>query len=442
MDNVPIVIDNGTGFTKMGYSGNLDPDFVIPTAIAELQYSSSTVVSSAKNDDYNYYIGNKGIEISKTSNKHQLIYPMQNGMINDWDVMEKFWHQSLYQYLKCDPTQHVIVLTEPPMNPPENREQIAEIFFETFNVSGLYIGVQAVFALVGCKRTFEDVINGKQKEQKEKGKIDDAQLNSLNKLTGVVVDSGDGVTHVVPVCDGYSLGGSIKHVPIAGRKITKFMEQMIRERGEKMNTEDLYYAVMDLKEKYGYVCRDIIEELNKYDNKTLDDRTSTWLQSSKFKKFEGFGKISGKPFSIDLGYELFMGPEAFFSPEIIDKNYRQSLDEIIDTCIQQSPIDYRRDLYANVVFSGGSTNFRNLDKRLELELQKRIDRRLKKNTSETFKPKPIKCNVTNSMSQKYVVWVGGSTFSCLGNFRTMYHTRAQYEEMGAACCRFNGVFGF
>ena len=73
-----------------------------------------------------------------------------------------------------------------------------------------------------------------------------------------------------------------------------------------------------------------------------------------------------------VGYELFLGPESFFSPEIIDKNWKASLDESIDLTIQQCPIDYRRRLYADIVFSGGSTSFRNLDKRLELSLQKRV----------------------------------------------------------------------
>ena len=135
MDTQAVVIDNGTGFTKMGYAGNLDPDFVIPTAIAEIDKKSNLNVS-IKNDEYNFYIGEEGINQAKTSKKHKLFYPMQNGIIESWDLMEKYWHQSIYNYLKCDPQEHNFVLTEPPMNPPENRENIAEIFFETFNVSG------------------------------------------------------------------------------------------------------------------------------------------------------------------------------------------------------------------------------------------------------------------------------------------------------------------
>ena len=271
--------------------------------------------------------------------------------------------------------------------------------------------------------------------------MDPEQEKAIKSLTGVVVDSGDGVTHIVPICDGYVLGSNIKHIPIAGRKITKFMEQMIRERGEKISTEDLYYATMDLKEKYGYLAKDLIEEFARFDKKQNVGGKLT--QSSKFKKFEGIGKISAKPFSINVGYELFLGPESFFSPEIIDKNYKASLDESVDLTIQQCPIDYRRRLYADIVFSGGSTSFKNLDRRLELCLQKRVDQRLAKYAKPgTTSTSSIKVKVTNSMAQKHVVWLGGSSFSAQDGFKSTVHTREEYLEKGPACCRFNPVFSF
>ena len=329
----PVVIDNGTGFTKMGYSGNLDPDFIFPTAIADLAVKGSISVST-KNDEFNYYIGKEALDIVATSKKHSLIYPMKDGVVSSWDLMEKFWHQSIYNYMKCDPQEHYFVLTEPPMNPPENRESMAEIFFETFNCPGIFIGVQAVLALVGSRATFNT----------EEVDIDEVQKKSIQNLTGIVIDSGDGVTHVVPICDGFVIGSEIKHVPIAGRRITKFIENMIRDRGEKINTEDLYLASMKLKEKYGYIATDLLQELGKFDKKTEKDGKKE--QSDKFKTFEGIGEVSGKPFKINLGYELFLGPEAFFSPEIIDKSYKAGIDELVDTVVQRCPIDYRRGLYS------------------------------------------------------------------------------------------------
>ena len=430
-----VVIDNGTGFTKMGYAGNLDPDFVFPTAIADLAKKSSLSVST-KNDEYNYYIGDEAVRIAAESQNHTLFYPMQKGIVENWDMMEKYWHQSIYNYLKCDPQEHYFVLTEPPMNPPENRENVAEIFFETFNVPGLYIGVQAVFALMGCNSTFEQNSSTELDEL-----ISEDQRKAISELTGVVVDSGDGVTHVVPICDGYVLGSNIKHIPIAGRSITKFMEQMIRERAEPIKTEDLYLATMDLKEKHGYVADDLLVEYAKFDTKQEDEKTKGPKQSKSFKKFKGTGKISGQEYNIRVGYELFLGPESFFSPEIIDKNWKMSLDETIDNTIQQCPIDYRRKLYSNIVMSGGSTQFKNFDKRLMKSLQKRVDDRLAKNATGGFQPKPIKVYVTNNLAQKHVVWLGGSTLASKNDFGRIVHTREEYLEKGPTCCRYNAVFG-
>ena len=142
------------------------------------------------------------------------------------------------------------------MNHPENRENIAEIFFETFNVPGLYIGVRSVFALLGYSKILEN----------EEEKMED-QKAAFKSLTGVVVDSGDSATYIVPICDGFVVEPNIKHFPIAGRKITKFMEQMIRKRGEKIPTEDLYFATMELKEKHGYLAPDLVKEFGKFDKK-------------------------------------------------------------------------------------------------------------------------------------------------------------------------------
>lgn len=85
--------------------------------------------------------------------------------------------------------------------------------FETFNVGGMYIAVQAVLALYASWTS---------KRSRE--------LGLTGKLTGTVVDSGDGVTHVIPVADGYVIGSSIKHIPLAGRNITQFVQQFIRDR--------------------------------------------------------------------------------------------------------------------------------------------------------------------------------------------------------------------
>ena len=87
-----------------------------------------------------YYIGEEAMMKSKQKT-HQSSYLLKSGQIEDWEGIEKFWHKSIYSYLRCEPEEHRFILTEPPMNSPENREQMAEIMFETFGVKGLFIGV-------------------------------------------------------------------------------------------------------------------------------------------------------------------------------------------------------------------------------------------------------------------------------------------------------------
>ena len=109
MDKQAVVIDNDTGYTKMGYAGNIDPDFVIPTAI--LDKKKNTIGVSINYDKYDYLIGEQAINQAKISKKHKLTYPMKDGIIENWDLMEKYLHQSIYGYLKCDPQEHNFVLT-------------------------------------------------------------------------------------------------------------------------------------------------------------------------------------------------------------------------------------------------------------------------------------------------------------------------------------------
>lgn len=415
-----VVIDNGTGYTKMGYAGNPEPTHYIPTVIADHVDKASVQISKLSYDQLDFHIGDEALKNSKT---HQVIWPISSGIVKDWELMEKFWHRSIFDYLRCEPEDHVFILTEPPMNPPENRERIAEIMFETFNVAGLYIGVQAVLALYSS--AYIEKINSSGSASYD-----------LN-LTGTVLDSGDGVTHIIPISDGYVIGSCIKHIPLAGRDITKFIMQMLRDRGENILPEDMLQVSKEIKEKYTYLSSGNLEkEFQKFDT-----RQENGDPSKKFKKHEFISSTNGQKYSIDVGYEQFLGPEMFFHPEFLDSKWRVSIDEAMDNAIQQCPIDTRRRLYENVVLSGGSTLVKDFDKRLERQLQGRVSDRLNRYKAKTnIEPKPIKVNVGYNPYQKYSVWQGGSLIATHPKFSKMYHSREQYLEEGPAIARHNAVF--
>ena len=407
-----VVIDNGTGYTKMGFAGNCEPQYITPTVIATQEGKGAQKAAAQKKgiEDLDFYIGDEALAHSKT---YDVFYPVRHGQIENWTHMELFWEHCIFKYLRCEPEDHAVLLTEPPLNAPENREYTAEIMFETFNVPGLYIAVQAVLALAASWTS---------KQVKE------------HTLTGTVVDSGDGVTHVVPVAEGYVIGSSIKHIPLAGRDITQFVQTLLRERQEPVPPAQSLEVAKRIKEQFSYVCPDLVKEFLKYDGSP-----EKW-----FKQYNGKHDVTKKPFTADVGYERFLGPEIFFNPEIFSSDFLTPLPKIVDDTIQTCPIDCRRGLYKNIVLSGGSTMFKDFGKRLNRDVKRSVDFRIKRSeqlSGGKMKSAPIDVQVISHHMQRYAVWFGGSMLASTPEFYNVCHTKAAYEEIGPSICRHNPVFG-
>jgi len=280
--------------------------------------------------------------------------------------------------------------------------------FETFNIQGLYIAVQAVLALAASWKC---------------------------SLTGTVIDSGDGVTYVTPVIEGCVIDSSLKCIPIAGRDITYFVQQLLRDRNEtSIPPEDSLKVAEKVKEQFSYVCSDMVKEFTKYDQEG----------EKHFQKFQGVHSVTGQPYEVDVGYERFLGPEIFFNPEIASSDFLTPLPEVVDNVIQSCPIDTRRGLYNNIVLSGGSTMFKDFGRRLERDIKRSADARLKRSeelSGGSFKSTPIDVKLISHKKQRYAVWYGGSMVGSLPEFYSYCHTKAEYEEYGPSICRHNRVFG-
>eukprot|EP00045_Choanoeca_perplexa_P003568 m.31971 g.31971 ORF g.31971 m.31971 type:complete len:413 (-) comp12114_c0_seq1:1249-2487(-) len=401
------VVDVGTGYTKMGFAGNEEPSYIEPSAIAVKERIGGT--SKDGIEDLDFYIGDSAMNASGYSTK----YPVRHGIVEDWDLMEKFMEQVIFKYLRAEPEDHYFLLTEPPLNTPENREYTAEIMFESFNVPGLYIAVQAVLALA-ASWTSRHV--------------------GERTLTGTVIDSGDGVTHVIPVAEGYVIGSCIKHIPIAGRDITKFVQQLLRERELGIPPEQSLETAKAIKERYSYTCPDVVKEFAKY-----DQDPDKWI-----KQYTAKNRVSKKEFSVDVGYERFLGPEIFFHPEFANPDYQTSISTLVDDVVQGCPIDVRRGLYKNIVLSGGSTMFKDFGKRLQRDVKRVVDQRLKVSAELSggkLKPQAIETKVVTHSMQRYAVWFGGSMLASTPEFYQVCHTKADYDEYGPSICRHNPVFG-
>jgi actin-related protein 3 len=180
--------------------------------------------------------------------------------------------------------------------------------------------------------------------------------------------------------------------------------------------------------------QDLVKEFGKYEKDP-----EKWV-----KKYTGTHGITKQPFSVDVGYERFLGPEIFFHPEFSNPDFSTSISDLVDSVVMECPIDTRRGLYKNIVLSGGSTMFKDFDKRLQRDVTKLCTSRLKateKLSGGAIKPKPMEVNVVTHNMQRYAVWFGGSMLASTPEFFKSCHTKAQYEEYGSAIARHNPVFG-
>lgn len=384
----------------------MEPSFIVPTAVAAAEDWRRDGIG-----DLDFHIGDEAVKHAST---YPVNYPIRHGIVENWDNMERFWQRTFFKYLQCDPKEHVVLLTEPPLNTPENREYTAEIMFETFNVPGLYIAVQAVLSLAASW------IKRKSDER---------------TLTGTVVDSGDGVTHVIPVAEGYVIGSCIRTVPIAGRDVTMFIQKLMRERGEQVPPEDSMDVARRIKEDYCYTCQDMVKEFAKYDEKP----------DKYFKKFTGTHARTRKEWSVDVGYEQFLGPEVFFNPEMFNPDFSSPLPNLVDEAVLASPIDTRRGLYSNIVLSGGSTMFKKFGLRLQDHIKRRVTDRVEANLRKLGKGTAVsstelKVKVVTHAKQRIAVWLGGSMLAATPEFYRVCHSKKDYDEQGPRIARHNAVF--
>jgi len=322
-----------------------------------------------------------GEECEAARSNLEISYPIDNGKITDWDDMCKLWDHAFHDQLQIDPATSKILLTEAPMNPKENREKMAQIMFENYGFGYLHVDVQAVLVLY-----------------------------SQGLMTGVVVDSGDGVTHVVPVYDSYVLPECVERLDVAGRHLTKRLVELMVFSGYSFNRSADLETARIIKDKFCYVAMDPAAEERLCQNTTS--------------QIEKFNLPDGR--TISINEERFLCPEALFEPSKIGVE-ELGIAGITFRAIQKAPVDTRTKFYENIVLSGGSTMFPGLPTRMLKEITNLYIKEVTKGGEVK-----IKINIEDPPRRKHMVFQGGSVLAGITEGKPEWWiSKEEYEEHGS-----------
>ncbi|KAI6648084.1 Actin-4 [Oopsacas minuta] len=360
-----LVIDNGSEIIKAGFAGDYEPRAVFPAIVGRPRHSGVMVGMSQKH----YYVGD---EAQSKRGILALQYPIEHGIVTNWDDMEHIWHHTFYNELRVAPEECGVLMTESPLNPKANQEKMVQIMFEIFSIPFLHQCIHPILSLYASGRT-----------------------------TGLVIDSGASVSHVVPIFKQHACTQAILRQDIAaGRDLTDYLLKILCKRGYSFTTSAEREIVRDIKEKLGYVYINFDEEIHESEP---DDTFE--------KKYElPDGQV------ITIGNERYRCTEPIFSPSLIGMS-ACGIQDLVYSSVMKCDIDLHKYLFKNIILSGGNTMFYGYSQRIEKEVTQ-------------LAPTCDKVKVIAPPERKYSTWIGGSILASMTDFYKICISHDEYEEYG------------
>ncbi|KHJ92005.1 Actin [Oesophagostomum dentatum] len=359
-----LVIDNGSALCKAGFAGDDAPKVVFSSVVGRNRHPMVAI----RFGNGESYVGHQAQNMRGVLS---LRYPIQQGKVTSWEDMEKIWDYTFTSELRVSPEDRPVLLTEPPLNPKRNREKMSQIMFETFNTPAVYVAMQSVLSMFAAGRS-----------------------------AGIVLETGEGVTHAVPIYEGYALPHAIQRLDLAGHSLTDYLMRILTERGYTFTTTADREIVRDIKEKLCYVAPNFEQELA--------------ITSSCSSREQRYQLPDGQV--ITLGDERFRCPEVLFKPHLVGRE-SLGIHEITHKCIMKCDVDIRKIFYGNILLSGGTSMLPGFAERMQQEIQLLV-------------PNTVRVKTVASPERKYSAWIGGSILASLSSFEKLWVSKQDYEESG------------
>ncbi|XP_057276722.1 actin-like protein 7A [Pezoporus wallicus] len=355
-----LVVDTGMGHFKCGFAGDLWPLSVVSPTFGKTTWEAG---SNQRETFVGKELQNSSISSARTN-------PVRHGTVVDWNSVRDILKCIFKVEMKIQPEDHAVLMSVPPLCSTTDKGKYAEMLFEGLHMPAIHLAYQSHLSMY-----------------------------SYGKTSALVVESGHGVSHVVPIYEGYILHSITGKVDYAGSDITCYLMKLLNESGNAF-TEHQLNTIQDLKEKCCYTSLDLKHDLSLPVEK----------QQVDYKLPDGH--------FITVGKERFLCAEALFKPEL-SGSQQQGLSQLTLACLSKCSADIISKMLGNVLLCGGSTMMEGFAERFQKELAMMFPC-----------DSPI---IATSPQRKFAVWIGGSILASLNSFQDLWVHRYEYEEHGSTC---------